>query len=213
MRCSIDIWHFMLTNETTRLMPLMNLALTRKQIFPLKWTQSTKTDYAREDSRETVDVYDIHNAEGSLMPEISAIHQKPAETALLYTSLSINSFKNDEPWGELNHTSWVWKNAAAKPLLAMDRDAWENNTEQANPLRSFNVPWYEAGEERWIDLVVNNIDDKGHPFHLVSAAHQDNFLPMTVADLHSMGMSSMSSVHTNASLVVRITPLKKNTMR
>lgn len=147
-------------------MPMMNPALTRVQSFPLQWTHSS-TKHRRSKARDKLKIYNMAKAEGSIIPETSPLHKQPTETALLYTSLGINSYKNDEPWGELNRTSWVWKDPRARPLLAMDKKTWETGTEQANHLRTFRVPRYEAGEDRWLDLVVNNIDDKGHPFHLV----------------------------------------------
>ncbi|KAF1734621.1 Laccase-1 [Beauveria bassiana] len=148
------------------LMPMKNWALTRIQDFPLKWRRLSASSHVRHDVRETVDVFNMKNAHGVQVPLESGIHKAPAETALLYTSLAINNFKHDEPWGEINHTSWVWKDPTAKPLLALDRDEWANGTEQANTLRTFRAPWYKDGHDRWIDLVVNNVDDKGHPFHL-----------------------------------------------
>ncbi|KAG6041121.1 hypothetical protein E4U41_005923 [Claviceps citrina] len=159
------------------LMQLMNPALTRMQEFPLmRWPQPHSSKQ-RRDSREVevTNVYDLKNAQG----HPSALNEAPTDTAVLYTSLGISAFKNDEPWGELNHTSWMWKDPYAKPLLAIDREAWKHGTEQANPLRTFKVPRFEAGEERWLDLVVNNVDDRGHPFHLhgyefyVLASRQD----------------------------------------
>ena len=149
-------------------MPLWNPALTSKQTFPLKWTEVADAPVRRGLAHPAVvEVYDLAEAEGSKIPLASSLRGEPAEVAVLYTSLGINSFKEDEPWGELNHTSWVWKDPRAKPLLAMDQVDWANGTIQANPMRDFHVPWFAAGEERWLELVVNNIDDKGHPFHLV----------------------------------------------
>lgn len=148
------------------------------QSFSLSWIPSAETEHQREGNPPKVEIYNIQNAEGLLIPEDAPLRKNPVEIALLYTSLSINSFKNDEPWGELNHTSWTWKDPQAKPLLAIDRTEWENGTEQANPLRRFRVPRYEAGEDRWLDLVVNNVDDKGHPFHLVNippSIHEDTY--------------------------------------
>ncbi|KAG6180361.1 hypothetical protein E4U10_007545 [Claviceps purpurea] len=158
------------------LMQLMNPALTRMQEFPLKWTQpDSRSSRARGDRRELVDVVNLRDAQGIS----TALDKVATDTALLYTSLAINSFKNNEPWGELNHTSWMWKDPYAKPLLAINATAWQNGTEQANPFRAFKVPRFAAGEERWMDLVVNNVDDRGHPFHLhgyefyVLASRQD----------------------------------------
>ncbi|KAJ6781645.1 hypothetical protein PWT90_01395 [Aphanocladium album] len=149
------------------LMPMKNWALERIQDFPLKWRRrGVSNTHARQDVRKVVEIFNVKDAEGADMPAESAIHNAPAETALLYTSLSVNNFKHNEPWAEVNHTSWVWKDPKAKPLLAIDRDEWANGTEQANHMRTFRSPWYESGQDRWIDLVVNNVDDKGHPFHL-----------------------------------------------
>ncbi|QUC19070.1 uncharacterized protein UV8b_03311 [Ustilaginoidea virens] len=148
------------------LMQLMNPALTRAQSFALEWVHCAHGRHDRNDIRDTVDMYDLNDAQGPVLARNSPVRKKPAEIALLYTSLAINSFKNDEPWGELNHSSWVWKDANTAPLLATHRTAWVNGTEQANPLRTFNVPQFAAGQDRWLDLVINNVDDKGHPFHL-----------------------------------------------
>ncbi|KAJ6440222.1 laccase IV [Purpureocillium lavendulum] len=150
------------------LMPLWNPALTSKQLFPLLWSEPIGTADPRTTpaAADAVDLYDMAHAEAPHMPHTSAVRQEPAELAVLYTSLAINSFKDDEPWGELNHTSWVWKDPSAKPLLATDRESWANGTAQANAMRNFHVPQFKAGEDRWLELVVNNIDDKGHPFHL-----------------------------------------------
>lgn len=147
-------------------MPIMNPALARIQTFPLTWP---RTPSPRINVREQVDIFDLATAQGSDGDSVdsSITLPEPAETALLYTTVSPNSYKEDAPWGELNHTSFVWKDAHAKPLLAMDKKTWENGTEQANPMREFGVPKFAGGEGRWMELVVNNIDDKGHPFHLV----------------------------------------------
>ncbi|OAA53357.1 ferro-O2-oxidoreductase [Cordyceps fumosorosea ARSEF 2679] len=149
------------------LMPMKNWALTRIQDFPLKWRRrSSTTTHERQHIPESVDVFNVKDARGVAVPRDSGVRQEPAETALLYTSLAINNFKHDEPWGEVNHTSWVWRDPTAKPLLALERDRWADGTEQANNLRTFHAPWFRDGQGRWIDLVVNNVDDKGHPFHL-----------------------------------------------
>lgn len=140
----------------------MNPALARIQTFPLTWP---RTASPRISIREQVKIFNLATAKGDEHSIITL--PQPAETAVLYTTVSPNSYKEDAPWGELNHTSFVWKDAHAKPLLAMDKGTWENGTEQANPMREFGVPKFESGEGRWMELVVNNIDDKGHPFHLV----------------------------------------------
>ncbi|UNI19384.1 hypothetical protein JDV02_005569 [Purpureocillium takamizusanense] len=149
------------------LMPLWNPALTSKQSFSLAWSDSLDTTFRRKtNGMRIVNIYDLADIQAPHVPTAYTLRNAPDEIALLYTSLAINSFKDDEPWGELNHTSWVWENPKAKPLLAMNKADWENGTVQANPMRSFHVPWFEADNERWLELIVNNVDDKGHPFHL-----------------------------------------------
>lgn len=166
----------------------MNPALSRIQSFPITWQHESSS--ARKDIREKVDILDLTTVQG---PELPAAVQAiaPAETALLYTSLSQNSYKEDAPWGELNHTSFVWRNAHAKPLLAMDNATWANGTEQANPLRELHVPAFESGESRWMELVVNNIDDRGHPFHLVRSRFLISPSKIGWLTVTSMGMNSM----------------------
>lgn len=190
-------------------MQLMNPALTRMQEFPLNWTRSHIGSGSEEvgDGWELVHVFNLENAQG---PPV-ALDEALADTTVLYTSLGINAFKKNEPWGELNHTSWVWRDPYAKPLLAMDKNAWHSGTEQANPLRTFKVPQFEAGEQRWMDLVVNNVDDRGHPFHFVSLpCHKSSEIPASL-DHHnqltgvSMGTNFMCWPRGRTTSVVHIT--------
>lgn len=148
-------------------MPIMNPALTRIHTYPLSWSHSHSPSTSvmnRDDAKDFVKTFDLSTAQGDSLSE--PLPQNSTEISVLYTTLGPNSYKDDAPWGELNHTSFVWKDANTKPLLAMDMDAWETATEQANPFRHFKVPWFESGQ-KWVELVINNVDEKGHPFHLV----------------------------------------------
>jgi hypothetical protein len=51
-----------------------------------------------------------------------------------------------------------------------ERGMWDQNQP---------VPGVEVG--RWVDIVVNNLDDRGHPFHLV----RDDYLPFPHIPIHS----------------------------
>lgn len=153
-------------------MPLINFALTRIQTFPLVWTRSNPQ---KQSKPRKVDLqFDLKDAQGLELPSTSAIHNPAAETALLYTTLGLRTIVGNQPIGEVNHTSWLIANPQAKPLLALEPESWAGVTKQPSKVQKFHVPHFKASssnEERWMDLVVNNVDDKGHPFHVVSIIH------------------------------------------
>jgi hypothetical protein len=83
------------------------------------------------------------------------------ETVLIYNTLEMLSHFDHIPMAFLNGTNWV---SQVEPLISVPRTEWDE--------RQF-VPEIKGNME-WVDIVVNNRDDKGHPFHLVS---QLPFLP------------------------------------
>jgi FtsP/CotA-like multicopper oxidase with cupredoxin domain len=58
--------------------------------------------------------------------------------------------------GFINHTSWE---PQSPPLLAQNRSSWDSN--QLLPF----IP-IRSSERVRVDLVLNNLDDGSHPFHL-----------------------------------------------
>jgi hypothetical protein len=79
------------------------------------------------------------------------------ESLVLYTKIEILGEYNNTPKGFINQTTWQAEPRERSPLLSLDRASWGN---------AF-VPYIKSGSDRWIDIVLNNFDDKGHPFHLV----------------------------------------------
>jgi FtsP/CotA-like multicopper oxidase with cupredoxin domain len=67
--------------------------------------------------------------------------------------LAINS---NRPKGSINHTTWAVSERFT-PLLALERLTWPADPEPFIP---------ETDGAEWIDIVLNNFDDRGHPFHL-----------------------------------------------
>ena len=61
------------------------------------------------------------------------------------------------PAGFINRTSWA---PQIDPLISSPRNSWDKN--QLVP----RVPMSTAEQAVWVDIVVNNLDEKGHPFHL-----------------------------------------------
>ncbi|KAI9695153.1 MAG: hypothetical protein M1820_008859 [Bogoriella megaspora] len=81
----------------------------------------------------------------------------PANTIVLYTNTLMLAHQNNVPMGYINHTSW---RSSSAPLILQPRTYWENGT-QFVPF----IP-YSDHEHAFVDIVINNLDDSGHPFHL-----------------------------------------------
>jgi len=62
-----------------------------------------------------------------------------------------------KPEGQINHTSWKI-DLESLPLITVERENWDPK---------LLVPW-TGKEKKWVEVVVNNEDITGHPFHLVS---------------------------------------------
>ena len=154
----------------TRNMGLINFALTREQSFPLLW-EANEGDVLRTHSQrepEMISQFNLADAAGvPLQPSLSAIAH-PQETAVLYTTMRVRAANHNQPVGTVNHTSWIVSDPSQRPLLSLDREAWVDAIKQPTTAQTLMVPWFRhAGKGRWIELVLNNFDDKGHPFHLV----------------------------------------------
>lgn len=101
----------------------------------------------------TIPSFDLTTASGPT----SNLATVANETVVLYTKIEILGEYNNAPKGFINQTSWETKRSNFLPLLALNRSDWGNEF----------VPYIQTGEDRWVDIVLNNFDDRGHPFHLV----------------------------------------------
>jgi FtsP/CotA-like multicopper oxidase with cupredoxin domain len=61
-----------------------------------------------------------------------------------------------EPVGFINHTSWKPQNP---PLVSQNRSDWDEN--QLIPFIALS-----PGKPTRVDIIINNLDDGAHPFHL-----------------------------------------------
>lgn len=151
-------------------MPLKNYALTRIQSFPFENLGATprKALTRRSDAVELLSLADV---KGIALSNEDAAATKPAETAVFYTTIKNRATHANRPAGLFNHSSWIVKDDFAPPLLAVDTEQWADLAKEPSPLQNFTVSAFEAStvgdKTRWMDMVVNNLDDKGHPFHLV----------------------------------------------
>ncbi|ATY65915.1 ferro-O2-oxidoreductase [Cordyceps militaris] len=149
-------------------MPLKNYALTRVQSFPVDDGATGQRALTQRD--DAVEMLSLADLNGVALSEEAASATKPAETAVFYTTIKNRATHENRPAGLFNHSSWIVKDAFAPPLLAVDEDQWVNLAKEPSPLQNFTVPAFKtnaSGDKiRWMDMVVNNLDDKGHPFHL-----------------------------------------------
>lgn len=152
-------------------MRLKNYALTRTQSFPFEDLAATTAKRRELTLRDAVEVLSLADLNGVALSDDAAAATKPAETAVFYTTIRNRAMHGNRPSGLFNHSSWVVKDAFAPPLLAVDENEWESLALEPSPLQNFSVATFTAsasGEKtRWLDLVINNLDDRGHPFHMV----------------------------------------------
>ncbi|KAJ5921077.1 hypothetical protein N7466_009403 [Penicillium verhagenii] len=81
-------------------------------------------------------------------------------TEVVYSKTQKLSINHNVPFGFFNHTSWKPQSDPPAPLNRLPSDKWDKNQ------LSLFVPDPENMGPVWVDLVVNNLDDTGHPFHL-----------------------------------------------
>ena len=99
---------------------------------------------------------ELQKTHGQHIPENSVPGQAD-KTFLLYSTISYLAINQNRPKGDINHTSWATMETRSLPLLAFPRDKWPSDPEPFIPATDGAL---------WIDIVINNMDDKGHPFHL-----------------------------------------------
>jgi hypothetical protein len=96
------------------------------------------------------------------------------QTILLYASTQTLSVHGNKPLGFVNHTSWQ---PQSLPLLSQNRSSWDDNQ---------LIPFIGSGSKPTkVRLVINNLDDGAHPFHL--HGHSFNVLSSFRAENGALG--------------------------
>ncbi|PLB48849.1 hypothetical protein P170DRAFT_455674 [Aspergillus steynii IBT 23096] len=101
----------------------------------------------------------------SSQPTLSYLSQsrdlKP-QVHVVYTKIQKLSINHNIPYGFFNHTSWAPQRDPPLPLNILPKEKWDQNqfSISTTPASDTNT------EPVWVDLVVNNLDEGGHPFHL-----------------------------------------------
>jgi FtsP/CotA-like multicopper oxidase with cupredoxin domain len=133
-----------------------NPALTPRHRFPILWRDVVQPSHLL--IGDNVELMDLDNlvsteAHSPLVPTVAD------ETMVLYAITQKLSHLGNEPRGFMNQTSWSPQAVPPAPLISLDRKLWDKN--QFVPKLHFNLP-----QPLWLDIVLNNLDEEGHPFHL-----------------------------------------------
>jgi FtsP/CotA-like multicopper oxidase with cupredoxin domain len=140
-----------------------NPALNSIQTFPALPRPRQGVDLASyKDSDQALESklkssFDIQTA-SALQPPAESIPHAAQHTLVVYTKTQKLSRFGNRPMGFINRTSW---SPQSPPLIAVPRELWDDH--QLVPF----VPLTPGQEQAtWVDIVINNLDDGSHPFHL-----------------------------------------------
>ncbi|KAK4540694.1 hypothetical protein LTR36_009025 [Oleoguttula mirabilis] len=140
----------------TRPFKYPNSALTSTHYFPFGWIGT-----ANQQSTYTTGPLDHLNLDSvEAAHDQSSILPKNADrTIVLYTITQKLARLNNVPHGSINNTYWEPQASPPAPLITLNREQWDEH--QLVP----QIP-YNPDSPLWIDIVLNNLDEEGHPFHL-----------------------------------------------
>ncbi|KAF4633335.1 hypothetical protein G7Y89_g4775 [Cudoniella acicularis] len=136
-----------------------NSALRPNQSFPIF---AAGVEWGGNDTSEVdrTSYADLSNAVAAQMSTNKYPFLEEAnQTILLYTKTQKLSINSNHPMGFINRTSWTPQSTPRFPLISLPRSQWDENQ---------LVPWLPTNPESdyWVDIVINNLDDGAHPFHL-----------------------------------------------
>ncbi|KAK3059662.1 hypothetical protein LTS18_010326, partial [Coniosporium uncinatum] len=147
--------------------PAMSVTLDTEDIEARDLVQRFSINYAshHREKRQSSDHMNTVTASTDLArlcgPPFAASDSLPEdadEMIVLYVKTEYSSDTN-MPKGLINRTTWGNVSSQKPPLLAMDGPGRDR-------VRSLPEVRLVEDEYKWVDIVVNNVDDYGYPFHL-----------------------------------------------
>lgn len=132
------------------------------QRFPINLSNATQASSSAHSLTAYLPEYiDLGSLTALITP--NELPDKADMTLVLYTATQKLSHLHNIPHGFINQTSWSPQRHPQSPLISLPREQWDEN--QFVP--KIDVSSTSGSiQGRWVDLVVNNLDDGGHPFHL-----------------------------------------------
>lgn len=76
---------------------------------------------------------------------------------MVYTKIQKLAQYSNKPLGFFNQTSWKPQQDPSVPLVSLPRNEWDANQLTINT----------GLDPAWVDLIINNLDEGSHPFHMV----------------------------------------------
>ncbi|KAH8669773.1 multicopper oxidase-domain-containing protein [Tricladium varicosporioides] len=131
-----------------------NHALRSNQSFPIFSNSRAPASLEWQNTKFTH--FDLASATALITSQIPRTAQ---QTILLYAKTQKLSIFGNRPIGFMNRTSWSPQSTPSLPLLSLTRSQWDKN--QLLPY----IP-VSGFAEKWVDIIINNLDDGAHPFHL-----------------------------------------------
>lgn len=131
-----------------------NFALTPTQHFSISSSSDSSSEFA-----EPVSLYNLASSI-SPVPNVNILPTTASQSILIYTKVEILAEYSNIPKGFINRTSWSEPIPNTPPMIATSREEWANKF----------TPYIQYSKDGWVDIILNNMDEKGHPFHLVVVA-------------------------------------------
>jgi hypothetical protein len=166
----------------------MNQALTSTQTFLIEGPKKVQggprvASHSHYHSRQKRSAdsklsFDLSTAVGTEILE--TMPQFADQTVLVYTNIEMLAHYDHVPMGYMNRTNWI---PQAEPLIYLPREQWDEHQ---------FMPAVEATGD-WVDIVVNNIDDKGHPFHLVRTSQSQ--LSLALININNLARTRFLCPH------------------
>jgi hypothetical protein len=139
-------------SQYPRSFQFQNQALTAIQSFSIISPKIKILSTSGKSGTDSISHFDLSTARS---PPLSPSMSETVNPGfLIYANMEMLAHFDHVPKGFMNRTNWI---PQAEPLIEIPRSEWGEHQFMPDTRRN--------GE--WIDIVVNNRDDKGHPFHLV----------------------------------------------
>ncbi|KAJ5883361.1 multicopper oxidase-domain-containing protein [Penicillium subrubescens] len=148
----------------------INPALTPDQTFPIHYRSASISSTAQITTPEVRNHINLDDVPSS--PSIlQNLPPKAQQTQVVYTKIQKMARNHNIPEGYFNQTTWKPQNDPPVPLIGLPREHWDAN----------QFAFSTGPEASWVDLVVNNLDEGPHPFHLhghhfyILAVHESSY--------------------------------------
>lgn len=139
-----------------------NPALEPLQNFPVETiSQGIHDSQVRQPDAE---YYNLQAAVSkSTLP--TSLSEEPLKFVIYTTTLKLARHRNI-PMGFVNHTSWQPQASPPEPLISLSRSQFDRNQFSPHIPLLTNDTALDNRSGGGVELVINNLDDGGHPFHL-----------------------------------------------